>query len=584
MADDLDEPGGGVATSPSDRLVDPPTLSGRTSTTSDRQPATEAVGRRPPAEEAARVKPTPAARDAYYGAVEGLQALVTTRLGGVWEAVERTPPLHRVLNGVAVNVSVGRFPARPNPLSTMADYTSWASLTDRTYSNRHLPAADGKVSGAPAPEEVAELFRREGDTIESAKSTVLFPYFAQWFVDGFLRSARPQPHPVTGEPVVDPLKNESNHEIDLVQIYGLTADVTRQLRAGEDGLLQSQTLGGEEYPPYLYDGTRKLFDKVTVARDAEKDADKRPQLFALGSDTGNLQLGFAMMSVLFLREHNRIARELQRAYGWRDDERLFQTARNILTVILIKIVVEEYINHISSSRFKFLADPRSFRNPRWYRPNWMAVEFNLLYRWHSLVPSVFRMNHRDVPVNETLFNTDILVERGLGACFDDASRQAAGRIGLLNSAPEVMSAELASIKKARAVRLRPYNDYRTLARLPRARRFEDISANPRVRERLRELYADVDAVEFYPGLFAEDVVTNGVLPPLINRMVAADAFSQAFTNPLLAPRVFNEQTFSGLGWRMIQAPQNLSALVHRNTPDGKRRYEVTMTRRDFRPT
>src|SRR3712207_4571729 len=141
-----------------------------------------------------------------------------------------------------------------------------------------------------------------------------------------------------------------------------------------------------------------------------------------------------MMNVLFLREHNRIARELKRAYGW-DDERLFQTTRSILTVLLIKIVVEEYINHISPSRFKFLADPRSFRNPAWYRPNWMAIEFNLLYRWHSLVPSVFHIGERDVPVDKTLFNTDILVERGLGACFEDASRQPAGRVGLLNSAP-----------------------------------------------------------------------------------------------------------------------------------------------------
>ena len=30
-------------------------------------------------------------------------------------------------------------------------------------------------------------------------------------------------------------------------------------------------------------------------------------------------------------------------------------------------------------------------------------------------------------------------------------------------------------------------------------------------------------------------------------MVGVDAFSQALTNPLLAPRVFNEQTFSPLG-------------------------------------
>jgi prostaglandin-endoperoxide synthase 2 len=415
----------------------------------------------------------------------------------------------------------------------------------------------------------------------SEKSTVLFPYFAEWFVDGFLRSERLHPDPKTGKLVRNPAKNESNHEIDLIQIYGLNDAVTRQLRTFEDGLLQTQVLNGEEYPPYLYDGESKRFDRVTVVRSERITADQRRQLFAFGSDTGNLQIGFVMMGVLFLREHNRIARLLKQAYpGWKD-ERLFQTARNILTVILIKIVVEEYINHISPNHLKLLADPTGFRNPRWYRNNWMSIEFNLLYRWHSLVPSSFHIGGRDVAVADTLFNTDTVVEHGLGALFEDASKQRAGRVGLFNSPPEVWEAELTSVHQGRAVALRPYNDYRALARFPRARRFEDVSGDARVRQGLRELYANVDEIELYPGLFAEEVRPNSVLPPLIGRMVAIDAFSQAFTNPLLAPRVFNSQTFSPVGWELIRTTNTLSDLLHRNIPDTGRRYDVTMTRRGW---
>ena len=239
--------------------------------------------------------------------------------------------------------------------------------------------------------------------------------------------------PATGKPTVDPARNESSHEIDLIQIYGLNSAVTNELRAGEGGRLQSQMINGEEYPPYLYADGVKQFQTVTVVRDwTLNDAQKR-QLFALGSDTGNLQVGFVLMSVLFLREHNGI--ELEREHGGWNDERLFQTTRNILTVILIKIVVEEYINHISPSRFRFRADPRSFRNPRWFRPNWMAIEFNLLYRWHSLVPSTFRIDGRDVDVDDTLFSTDIVVERGLGLCLEEASSQAAGQVGLFKALP-----------------------------------------------------------------------------------------------------------------------------------------------------
>jgi prostaglandin-endoperoxide synthase 2 len=105
-----------------------------------------------------------------------------------------------------------------------------------------------------------------------------------------------------------------------------------------------------------------------------------------------------------------------------------------------------------------------------------------------------------------------------------------------------------------------------------------------VQEGLREVYGHVDAVEFYPGLFAEDVQANGVLPPLIGRMVAADAFSQAFTNPLLAPRVFTEQTFSPLGWSLIHERHRLSDLVHRNTPPAGRRRRISMTREGWTRT
>ena len=87
--------------------------------------------------------------------------------------------------------------------------------------------------------------------------------------------------------------------------------------------------------------------------------------------------------------------------------------------------------------------------------------------------------------------------------------------------------------------------------------------------------------EFYPGLFGEDLRPNAVRPSLVGRMVAIDAFSQAFTNPLLAPRVFNPQTFSAPGWDLSRDTGTLSDLLHRNVPDRGRRYEVTMRRRDW---
>ncbi len=120
-----------------------------------------------------------------------------------------------------------------------------------------------------------------------------------------------------------------------------------------------------------------------------------------------------------------------------------------------------------------------------------------------------------------------------------------------------------------------------MAGFPRVTSFDQISGDPEIVAGLRDLYGHVDRIEFYPGLFAEDVRPNSVLPSLIGRLVAVDAFSQALTNPLLSPRVFNAHTFSPLGMEIIAMTNTLSDIVHRNVPESPGRHLVTMTRSDW---
>ena len=133
----------------------------------------------------------------------------------------------------------------------------------------------------------------------------------------------------------------------------------------------------------------------------------------MGSDTANLQLGFVMINVLFLREHNRIARVLEDDYGW-DDERLFPTTRNILTVILIKIVVEEYINHISPYHLKLSPTrPASATSAGTGRTGWRSSSTCSTAGTASCPRAT--ASATATSRNDTLFNTEILVERGSAA-------------------------------------------------------------------------------------------------------------------------------------------------------------------------
>lgn len=105
----------------------------------------------------------------------------------VFSIIEAIPPLDRLANRWAINRVVNRARNRPHPLSTVHDYVSSRGLTDRRWSGRHLPP---KVKDdLPDPETLKVLFERpDGNQRMCPKSTSLFPAFAQYLTDGFLRT------------------------------------------------------------------------------------------------------------------------------------------------------------------------------------------------------------------------------------------------------------------------------------------------------------------------------------------------------------------------------------------------------------
>ena len=118
-------------------------------------------------------------------------------------------------------------------------------------------------------------------------------------------------------------------------------------------------INGEEYPPDLFaNGKRvKQFERLRIIG-AEKADVVKSELLAMGSDAANTQIGYSMFNTLFLRAHNKIAREIRAAQGdsW-DNDRVFAASRNVLMVLAIKLIIEEYINHISPWAFQFKFDP-----------------------------------------------------------------------------------------------------------------------------------------------------------------------------------------------------------------------------------
>jgi prostaglandin-endoperoxide synthase 2 len=512
-----------------------------------------------------------------------LEAYALAHFKPLWDFLQSNEGLKKAVNKKLINNAIYKLPTRPFPFSTMAPYTSWDSLTDHTYSALHLEPVEKLPENLPAVEDLAVLFRKiGGKTKYSHKSTVLFPYFVQWFTDGFLRTDRN-----------NQLKNTSNHQIDLCPLYGLNSSITKMLRSHQGGKLKSQFINGEEYPPYFYDENgqvkEEFKDMPHVRGEGESSMwDKTPleqrnKVFAMGIEIerANVQIGYVMLNTLFLREHNRLCDLLAQNYPNWDDERLFQTARNIIIVLLMRIVIEEYINHITPYHFKFSTDPLAFSNEKWYRPNWMPFEFALVYRWHSALPDTLMYDGKPMHMGRTMWNNDLITDKGLGALFEESSSQPAGMIDLFNTPDFLVPVELASIRMGREAKLRSYNDYRVMCGFPRVTDFNQITADETAQEKLKHLYGNVDNIDFYVGLFAEDQAwENSTVPPMIARIVAIDAFSQALTNPLLAEGIFNEKTFSPVGWEVIHTTSTLTEIVHRNIPQTDRKFKVTF---DLKP-
>lgn len=502
----------------------------------------------------------------------GLQLWAGSHLSWLWWIGSRIPPLRLFNNALIINQFGYAMAPRPGALSTQRPYTTWDTLTDRTYSARHLPPV--LQNDLPDLLGLRTLFSRgSAGTIDSEKSTLLFSHFAQWFVDGFLRT--------------DPgnvLKNTSEHDIDLSQLYGQDEAVTRALRSHVGGRLKSQWIGGFEYPPYYLDEhlrPKPEFRALQLSYPGVPSTDPKVQpgalpvdlqrsLFALGIPRGNIHYGFAMISTLFLREHNRVAELIEREHhgdpAW-DDDRVFEATRNTLIVLLLKVVIADYINHISPFHHKLFLEPGTGTREEWFRQNWMAVEFNLLYRWHSLVPSSVRVGTHTQPSENVLWDMRLVTRHGLGFLFDEASRQPAGEIGLFNSADFLLDRELMAVAIGRSAELAPYNDYREACGYRRMRSFADISSRREVQDALARTYGSVDQIELVVGLLAEDTFPKAALPALMGTMVGVDAFSQALTNPLLAKNVFNAQTFSAAGMRAIRETRTLAQVVHRNITD-----------------
>uniref|UniRef100_A0A8C5HYZ0 Prostaglandin G/H synthase 2 n=1 Tax=Gouania willdenowi TaxID=441366 RepID=A0A8C5HYZ0_GOUWI len=472
-----------------------------------------------------------------------------THFKGFWNIINNISFLR---DGIMRYVLTSRSHFIDSPPTFNADYgyKSWEAYSNLSYYTRTLPPV---AEDCPTPmgiqlhQKLPETFNTEQFIPDPQGTSLMFAFFAQHFTHQFFKSDLKRGPAFT---------QALGHGVDLSHIYGDNLEKQHKLRLFKDGKLKYQIIDGEIYPPTMKDVDVQMHYPPHVPESHR---------FAVGHEAFGLVPGLMMYATIWLREHNRVCDVLKEVHPDWDDERLFQTSRLILIGETIKIVIEDYVQHLSGYNFKLKFDPELLFNQRFQYQNRISSEFNTLYHWHPLMPDSFHIEEKDYSYKEFVFNTSVVTEHGINNLVESFTKQLAGRVAGGRNVPEpIMYVSIKSIEHSRQMRYQSLNAYRKRFSLKPYSSFEDMTGEKEMAAVLEDLYGHIDAVELYPGLLVEKPRTNAIFGETMVEMGAPFSLKGLMGNPICSPEYWKPSTFGGsVGFNIINTA-SLQSLVCNN--------------------
>ncbi|CAN9512918.1 unnamed protein product [Ophioblennius macclurei] len=448
----------------------------------------------------------------------------------------------------------------PNPptYNSKYGYLSWESYYNTSYYTRLLPpipedcplpmGTKGKAV-LPEPKELVErFFKRNKFRPDPQGTNLMFAFMAQHFTHQFFNTDHNRGGGFT---------KALGHAVDASNIYGNNLVRQHQLRLHIDGKLKYQLINGEIFPPTT--------DKVPVYMEYPESVPPEQRL-AIGHEMFGLVPGLTMYATIWLREHNRICDILKAEHPTWDDEQLFQTARLITIGEVMRIIIEEYVQQLTGYKLNLKFDPTLLFDENYQYGNRIALEFNHLYHWHSLMPDSFLINGTEFSHSQILYNTSILVHYGVEKLAEAFSRQPVGQVGGgRNFHDSLLTVSQRVIEESRATRVRPFNEYRKKFNLAPYRSFSEFTDDAEMARGLEELYGDIDALEFYPGMLLEKARPGNIFGPSMIEMASPFSLRGLMGNPICSPDYWKPSTFGGETGFDIVKTATLKKLVCLNT-------------------
>uniref|UniRef100_A0A8D0BYP8 Prostaglandin G/H synthase 1 n=1 Tax=Salvator merianae TaxID=96440 RepID=A0A8D0BYP8_SALMN len=366
-------------------------------------------------------------------------------------------------------------------------------------------------------------------------TNLMFAFFAQHFTHQFFKTSGKIGHGFT---------RALGHGVDLGHIYGDNLERQHELRLFRDGKLKYQMVKGEMYPPTVLDAPVHMI--------YPKHVPPQEQL-AVGQEVFGLLPGLMMYATIWLREHNRVCDILKEEHPTWDDEQLFQTTRLILIGETIKIVIEDYVQHLSGYHFHLKFDPELLFGVQFQYRNRIAVEFNQLYHWHPLMPDSFKIENQEYSYDQFIYNSTMLTNYGVETLVEAFTKQQAGQIGgKPNIHKKLLKVAIGVIEESRLLRLQSFNEYRKRFGMKPYTSFQDLTEDEETAAKLEKLYGDVDALEFYPGLLVEKSQPNSIFGESMVEIGAPFSLKGLLGNPICSPEYWKPSTFGGAtGFKLV---------------------------------
>lgn len=325
---------------------------------------------------------------------------------------------------------------------------------------------------------------------------------------------------VMHEPNAERPINTLSSACDLASVYSSDDGRIKALRAYKDGLLK---VSANDMLPL---NTKGLVNAPT----------KEEVYYIAGDHRANEHPVLTSMHTLFVREHNRLARELKAVFpNWKDG-RLFHIARKINCAQFQKIVYEEFLPAMMGREL-----PRYNGFNAHVDPSLSDIFTTAAYRiGHTMVAEeVTRrgpgMSHmKPLPVSQMFFRTAKILNGGIEPFIRGSIDVLSQEIDLLVSSslrnhlfkniPQESGFDLISlnIQRGRDHALPTYNTIRKMFGRGPARSFRHITKVLAVQGKLATLYGTPDRVEAWAGLMAEDHIAKASMGPTLFRVWRAE--------------------------------------------------------------